>query len=324
VTPVKPPPSWISQLFGREVSFPPRQSPDEIPAARAFWDLRHLNRDLPDLAAFHERVVLRSRGGVDLTAEIYVPHGKGPFPSVLYIHGGSWVLWSASHVRKLAMRIAAQGYVVVNLDYGLAPEHPFPWAFEDAVYATRWIAGNIGRYSGRGDGIVLGGDSAGANLAAATIVALQGDPALIADEDPAGGARIALAGALLIYGIFDFPLLFAEPGRNAASGVIETTWNLAYLGPNFIKLHRNPFVSPIYAPRLGDFPPCYLNCGARDALLPQTLRMAQALVNADVPTTVSIVAQADHEFLMLADTVAAADKELHRMFDWLAEVTGGG
>jgi len=317
---IKPRPtrSWISELLNRDVSLAPRQSPEEIPAARKLWDLRHLNQDLPELAAFHERVLLRARGNTDLTAEVYVPLGAGPFPTMLYMHGGSWCLWSPAHVRKMVMRFAASGYVVFNLDYGLAPEHRFPWAVEDVVYAAGWAVKNASRYGGKGDHLVLAGDSAGANLAAAAIVALT-DRAMSWNDSLAGVPR-SIVGALLIYGIFDFPLLFAEPGRNAAAGTIETTWNLAYLGPNFVSVHRNPLVSPAYWSGIAQFPPTYLTCGARDALLPQTLRMMRVLTDADVHTTASIVGDADHGFLMTADTNPAAMKESQRICDWLADV----
>jgi acetyl esterase len=312
--------SWISELLNRDVNLAPRQSPDEIPAARQLWDLRHLNQDLPELAAFHERVLLRTRGNTDLTAEVYVPNGAGPFPTMLYMHGGSWCLWSPAHVRKMVMRFAAAGYVVFNLDYGLAPEHRFPWAVEDVVYAAGWVAKNASRYGGKGDSLVLAGDSAGANLAAAAIVALKGEA--MPSNDPLAGVPAGIVGALLIYGVFDFPLLFAEPGKNAGAGTIETTWNLAYLGPNFVSMHRNPLVSPAYWSGIAQFPPTYLTCGARDALLPQTLRMTRMLTEADVHTTASIVGDADHGFLMMADANPAAMKESQRICDWLADVVG--
>jgi acetyl esterase len=316
----RPTKSWISQLFRRDVQLAPRQSPDEIPAARQLWDLSHLNQDLPDLAAFHERVVLRTRRGTDLTTEIYVPHGTGPFPTLLYMHGGSWSLWSPAHVRKMVMRFAASGYVVFNLDYGLAPEHRFPWAVEDVVHAARWATKNASRYGGKGDNLVIGGDSAGANLAAAAIVALKDDTDVALEADSLADISVNIGAALLIYGVFDFPLLFAEPGKNAGSGTIETTWNLAYLGPNFVRIHRNPLVSPAYWSRMAEFPPTYLTCGARDALLPQTINMINVLTSADALTTASIVGDADHGFLMLADTNEAALKESQRICEWLAEV----
>src|SRR5207237_7451526 len=112
--------------------------------------------------------------GHRLTAEIYVPEGEGPFPTMLYMHGGAWCVWSPRDVRRTAMRIAAAGTLVVNLDYGLAPEHPFPWAVEDAIYGARWAALNASRYGGTNDAIAIGGDSAGATLSGAAAVYLGG------------------------------------------------------------------------------------------------------------------------------------------------------
>jgi acetyl esterase len=311
---------WVSQIFHRPIASKPRTSPDEIPGAREFWsldNLPHLSSDLPALGAAHEGVLLRERAGTRLTADIYVPEGAGPFPTLLYVHGGSWVLWSARHLRKLCMQIAARGFVVVNIEYGLAPEHPWPWAVEDTIYAARWVSKNIDQYQGRPENIFIGGDSAGANLSAAAISAVNG---LEGTTDPGDlpGVAVSFAGAVLLYGIFDFPLLFAEPGSNFAGGIIETTWNLAYLGPNFVRVHREPLVSPYYAPNLAAFPPTYISCGDRDALLPQSLRFTSAIVAAKVPTTVSVVEGADHAFLMMPDVIGGAAHEFERIVRWMS------
>ena len=256
---------WISRLVGHDARPAPVRSPADIPAARAFWDLSHLNADLPDSPRRFTRGWCCARGmEFDLTAEIYVPRGQGPFPSVLYVHSGSWCQWSPAQVRKMAMRIAAEGFVVVNLDYGLAPEHPYPWAVEDTVYATQWLARNAATYQGIGSGLFLGGDLAGANLVAAAVVALATGRSTTHSPEVAAPASITVAGLLLLYGVFDFPLLFSKPGK-ISPGTIETTWNLAYLGPNFVGVHRDPLVSPAYWSEASRFPPSYLSCGAEDS-----------------------------------------------------------
>jgi acetyl esterase len=315
------PDNWISALLGRPVEPRPRRSADEIPAARDFWDLSHLNTNLPEVARFEERVLLRERDGVALTAEIYVPKGDGPFPALLYLHGGSWCLWSPAHVRRLAMRFAAQGYLTVNLDYGLAPEHPFPWAVQDAIFACRWLAEHAAQYGGDGARLVVVGDSAGANIGAAAVAAHLAAPGLGWTEPGAahglGPSAPGFSGCVFLYGVFDFPLLFQAPGKLGDSGLIETTWNLAYLGPNFVSVHRHPFVSPILAPTLDQFPPCYLACGDRDALLPQSLAMTGRLVEVGVPTRLSVVPGCDHEFLLLEETWPEASTELGAILLWL-------
>ena len=139
-------PDYLAQAMGDwEVPL----SVDDVIAGRARFSLAHLNVNLPEMAEIHDEVVLRERKGARLTAEIYVPRGDGPFPAFLYIHGGAFCLENSEDVRRLAMRFAEHGYVVVNLNYGLAPEHPFPWAVEDCVYAARWIAAQHRRVSRR-------------------------------------------------------------------------------------------------------------------------------------------------------------------------------
>ena len=307
--------NWISAVLARHITPQARQSPDEIPAARAFWDLSHINRNLPDLAVVHDSVQLRQRNGHPLTAEIYVPHSPTPAPVLLYLHGGSWCLWSASHVRRQAMLFAEHGFATLNLDYGLAPEFPFPWAFDDTEYALDWIEDNMADFGGDPSRVVVAGDSAGANLVAASVLnrAFRKD----------GASLSRVLGAVLLYGVFDFPLLFQEPGTARGTGVIETTWNQAYLGPNYLTHHLDSRVSPVYATNLHEFPPTYLSCGDRDSLLPQSMRMAKALVAAGVETRLSVVPNADHEFLLLDETVAAARRELDAIFQWLDDLLAG-
>lgn len=323
------PANWISAVLGRPFEPTPRRSPDEIPAGRALWDLSHLIVELPDLARFEERIVLREREGVALTAEIYVPKGTPPFPTLLYLHGGSWCLWSPAHLRRQAMLMAAAGFTTINLDYGLAPEQPYPWGVQDAVFACRWATEHAAEYGGDPARLAIAGDSAGANIGAAAIAAYLAGPDADWTEAVRGhgleGPVIDFAAAAFLYGVFDFPLLFQEPGKISASGLVETTWNLAYLGPNFLAVHRNPLVSPILAPDLARFPPCYLTCGDEDALLPQSLAMTRRLAEVGVPTRLSVVAHADHEFLLLDRTMPQARDELAAVIGWLrAQLTREG
>src|SRR5579862_1860359 len=127
--------SWLKKLLGDAFQGgPPITSIEMIPARRAALRLDALNRELPDLSEIVEGVVLRERRDDALTAEILVPRGPGPFPTVVYMHGGAWCVWNARDVRRIAAQIATRGYLVVNVDYGLAPEHPYPCAVEDTIY----------------------------------------------------------------------------------------------------------------------------------------------------------------------------------------------
>ena len=272
--------------------------------------------EYPKMARVEERVILRERNGIPLTAEIYVPKGAGPFPALLYMHGGGWAAGSAIQFRKSAMRLAEVGYVVVNLDYSLAPEHPFPRALEDSIYACRWIAKSIAGYNGDPGSVLIGGSSAGANLAAATLVAFKDDLLSDLDEGEYAGIPIDFAGALLIYGIYDLYLL-SEEEPETWSGMIEWMFNAAYLGPHYLSQYRNPLVSPVCAAHLERFPPTYISCGDQDLLVGQSLAMAAALTRVRVPTTLSVVEGLSHAFVHISHILPAAESEVQRMCRWL-------
>jgi len=132
-----------------------------------------------DLARVEDITVPGPAG--DIPVRVYVPAGSGPFPTVVFFHGGGWVIGNIdTHdvpVRRLANLVPA---VVVSVDYRLAPEHPFPAAPEDCYAATAWAAENIGRYGGDGSRLAVAGDSAGGNLAAvvAQMARDRGGPAI--------------------------------------------------------------------------------------------------------------------------------------------------
>ncbi len=108
-------------------------------------------------------------------------------PLVVYFHGGGFVLGDLDSHHSLCIELARSlDLPVVSVDYRLAPEHPWPAAPEDAEAAARWIARHSGEVLGRSvTGLVLVGDSAGANLAAVTTGALR--------DTPASAAVVALA-----------------------------------------------------------------------------------------------------------------------------------
>ena len=312
---------WIASVLGRPVTpGAPMRTPDDLIARRAFWPLEAFETELPaQVAELREGVLLRRDADFELRAEIALPRGEPPFPLVLYLHGGWFCMWSAAHVRKIALALAARGHVVCNLDYRLAPEHPFPAQIEDAVYAARWLVRHAEELGGDPERLVIGGDSVGATLTAASLVTLlERRPEVDAfdlDEVEAGACA-----ALLLYGVLDYPLLLHEPGSNA--GIVELAGNLAYLGSDFLRHQRHPLVSPVFAESLGRFPPCYLSCGDEDSLLPQTLSMAHALTRANVPTTVSVVAGVDHAFPLAQQPPPQTLLELERMLDWVAARSG--
>jgi len=309
--------NWMSLLVGQDVDPPLPKTVEEIPFIREAMDFSSLNVDLPEIAN-SETIEIRNRDGWKLLAEVYIPKGSGPFPVILYMHGGGWCIGSPEGVKRKAMRLAEQGFVVFNLNYSLAPERIFPNAVEDVVYAARWIVKNAHTYNGDAAKMIVSGDSAGANLSAVAIHVLHGDTNLV-DGGDLSDVKVKFSGALLYYGVFDFPLMISEPLSN--SGYVEVWFTRAYLGPNYLSKVQNPLVSPVFSPYLEKFPPCYLVCGDQDSLLSNTLSMTKALTSHKVPTTVSIPSGFDHTFDYVEHKLEGVTPEIERISTWLKSVT---
>jgi acetyl esterase len=231
-----------------------------------------MNGNLPEVGAFHEAVPVRD----GVTADVVVPLGHGPHPVLVYLHGGGWVCGSARTHRKLGYRFAEAGYLVINVNYRLAPEHPFPTPFEDCLAATRWAQREAARFGGDATRVAIGGDSAGANLAAAVAAELAGD-----SQQP--------KAALLLYGVFDFGMLgkaltawrVAEPAPDAGREAMQLTMD-AYLGATRgDAVLRNPQVSPLHA--AAKLPPSHIVVGSADPLTIQSAALATALAAAGIP-----------------------------------------
>ena len=140
----------------------------------------------------------------DLRVRVHRPAGDGPLPTLVYFFGGGWTLGSVETADGICRRLAnATPCQVVTVGYRLAPEHPFPAAVLDCHAATRWLAEHAVDLGVDPDRLVVGGDSAGGNLAAAVTLLARAE----------GGPR--LAGQLLVYPNTDQRADRPRPGRDA-------------------------------------------------------------------------------------------------------------
>jgi|SRR5262245_24918451 len=264
-----------------------------------------LNGDLPEVGAFHERLPVRE----GVTADVVVPKGSGPHPVLVYLHGGGWVCGSPTTHRKLGYRFAEGGFLVFNVDYRLAPEHPFPAPFDDCLAAVRWAHQQAGRFGGDPSRFAIGGDSAGGNLSAAVAAALADDPA-------------RPKAALLIYGVFDFamftdPALVEAPDAKAAAigrDMVEMMVG-AYLGKTRSDaLLRDARVSPLHAARR--LPPSHVVVGGADPLAAQAETLVKALSAAGVAHEHFVDPGMPHGYVQM-EMLAPARPAIDRMLAFL-------
>lgn len=242
--------------------------------------------------ARHERAIPVAAGSTP-SVDVLLPRGVGPFPVLVYFHGGGWCIGSPRSHEKLTSELANQaGVIVVSVDYRLAPEHPFPIPFDDCLLAIEWTVKNISRYGGDPTRLAIGGDSAGGNLTAATVAALR-----------RSGSPIRPQAVALLYGSFDIEETADEYRKYAPAGdpiLSETMTRLMVEGylssrPDL----RDPRLSPMHA-ELSGFPPAFLTVGSADPLVGQSLRFADRLAAAQVEVEMVVYAGMPHAFMQLS------------------------
>lgn len=128
---------------------------------------------VPEGVATIDDIKIKLSSG-DIDARVYRPEGDGPFPVILYIHGGGWVIADLD-TYDAAPRALANGAqaLVISADYRKAPEHKFPAAHEDCYGAYQWVLANAGQYKGDAKRVALVGESAGGNMANAVSIMAQ-------------------------------------------------------------------------------------------------------------------------------------------------------
>ena len=157
----------------------------------------------PKVDVAHEVFPVGPEGGI--LVRTYTPlEGSGPFPAIVYYHGGGWVIADLDAYEPSAIALAEKtGAVVISAAYRLAPEHPYPAAHEDAFAAYQYVAEHAAELNCDPAKIAVAGESAGGNLAVAT--------ALLAKERGAP----APAHVLSVYPVADLDLTSAGYERYA-------------------------------------------------------------------------------------------------------------
>ena len=222
----------------------------------------------------------------------------------LHLHGGGWVLGAAdlSDVSNEAMAVAA-GVTVVSVDYRLAPEHPYPSGLDDCVAAAAWLIEN-GEAALGTDRFTIGGESAGANLAAAVLLRTRDDL-----------GYVGWAAANLVYGVF-LPHGTPSVRQWREVGLVLEPDTMTWFGEHYVGEQRismdNPDFSPLYG-QLLNMPPALFTVGTWDPLLDDTLFMATRWIAAGNSAELEIYPGGVHGFDGFPTSIAAAARErMHR------------
>jgi acetyl esterase len=212
--------------------------------------------------------------GGELPARVYRPDEEGPVPTIVFFHGGGFVIGDVeTHDNQCRTVCRAVGAVVLSVAYRLAPEAPFPAAVEDCLAAVRWAADHVGELGGDPERLVVAGDSAGGNLSAVV--------AQVARDE--GGPR--LAAQLLVYPGTDFAGEHPSRAENA-EGYFLTASDIEWFGRHYVGAHEDladPRLSPLRAADLSGLPPAVVVTAEFDPLRDEGEAYARALEAAGVP-----------------------------------------
>jgi acetyl esterase len=284
----------------------PEQTPEEARTSfrRLTVGLRKADA-LVDVGAVVDAVVPGAAG--DLAARVYRPEGEGPFPTVVFFHGGGFVIGDLDTHDNLARTLCGRTTsVVVSVAYRLAPEFPFPHGVDDCVAATRWIQAHPEAYGG-GARLAVAGDSAGGNLAA---VVTQQVPGLFAQ--------------LLIY-----PTTDGENGdhpsreENGSGYFLDRPtmeWFMHHYGPQD---PQDPRLAPLQRRVLDDLPPAVVVTAELDPLRDEGEAYAAALEKAGVPVEQRRYDGMIHGFMDMGAYSAAALAATEDAIDLFASILNG-
>jgi acetyl esterase len=227
---------------------------------------------------------------------LYLPDDAERPPLIVYAHGGAFVqggLPSWDHFLRDLVR--QSGVAALSVDYRLAPEHPFPAAFDDMAGVTRLMA-----REGAGLGVdptrlAVGGDSAGANLALGAALAMR------------DAGESALKFQLLIYGVYttscDSPS-WQRFGQGAGLSVASMSWAWeTYLGD---KANHHDWRAAPYLADLAGLAPAHLIVGTIDPLLDDSNNLVMKLKAAGVPSDLTIYQGINHGFIRYGRLIGTA------------------
>lgn len=249
----------------------------------------------PPVAIAERRDVQIEGDDRNVPARLYHPKPGEMLPIVLFFHGGGWVHGTLDTHDRLAARIAvAAECAVLSVEYRLAPEHPFPAAFEDAMLALHWVKQHHAAIGGDAGRIAVAGDSAGGNIAAALAQASAGDRAVVHQ--------------LLFYPALDGRCATAsyDAGHAGFLSAAQMRWYWDQYAPGDVR--RDPRASVAEGAIPSDLAPATIITAGHDPLHDEGVAYADALTKAGLAAALHDYPAAIHGFASLIGMVRLADE----------------
>jgi acetyl esterase len=268
------------------------------------------NPEPPELESVNELSVPAPHGSIP--ARLYTPKKlrktDGLAPCLVFFHGGGWVIGNLDSHDVACRQLAHEGeLIVISVDYRLAPEHKFPAAVDDAIAATKWVADNARRFGLNASRLMVGGDSAGGNLAAVVSLAAR------------DGNGPAIAGQVLIYPATDFAMTHPSH-REPETSVLLTHTVIRWFRDHYLNGAADGDdwrASPARAQTLVGLPPAYVLTAGADPLRDEGHEYAERLKQAGVCVTCKHFPGQFHGFFTMGKLLPQANVAAREIGAWL-------
>jgi acetyl esterase/lipase len=289
-------------------------SADTLPASRASMAAMALAAPLTDDVMRTDHVVT-SDDGHHFTVRVHRHVGvQGALPAVIWLHGGGLV--SGTHLiddARFDRWCPRFGIVGIAVDYGLAPERPYPGPLDDCYAALRWAHQHAPELGIAASRIGIGGSSAGGNLAAGL--------ALLARDR----GELAIEFQALIYPMLDDRMTTVSSGWDVpiwppASN--DFGWS-AYLNGRRGAADVSMYAAPTRAQDLAGLPPTFICVGALDGFVDEDVDYAVRLGHAGVPIELHLYPGAPHGFDLLMARTQIAGRARRHLDEWLTARLAG-
>src|SRR5438270_509198 len=268
------------------------------------------NPEPPQLKSVEPLAIPAPQGSIP--ARVYTPtrlrEANGLAPCLVFFHGGGWVIGDLDSHDVVCRKLADEGQlIVISVDYRLAPEHKFPAAVDDAIAATTWIAAkgkSLGIDQSR---LMVGGDSAGGNLAAVVAIAAR------------KGGGPAIAAQVLIYPAIDFALTHPSH-REPETSILLTHSVIRWFRDHYLNSAADVEdwrSSPARAKSLSGLPPAYVLTAGADPLRDEGDEYAQRLKQAGVAVTHRTFPGQFHGFFTMGKLLQQANVAVAEIGTWL-------
>ena len=252
--------------------------------------------------------------GGDLNVRVYHPVGSGPFPVLVYFHGGGWVTGDLDTQDAICRGLCHDaGCVVMSVDYRLAPENRFPAAADDAYAAVVWTGAHGGEIGGDTKRIAIGGDSAGAVLCGGLALRVR-------DE---GGPD--LLGQVLFYGSMVYELDAPTPSMEQfKDGPWLRREDIAYFWGQYLADvdvdKHNPLANPVRARSHAGLPPAFIGTAECDPTRDAAEFYGEKLRAAGTAVETHRYPGMPHGFVSMASVLPTARQAVSDAGAWLRRI----